>query len=107
MVKLSYQKPEVQEQLKLIYNYLPKPQLSFLINVSTNEIVRRLEARDKGDRLLYFPNYKEQLDKLRTEHIQISKHLPYNQYIIDGERHPEDIVGEIFHIINEFLSKTL
>ncbi|MGG4094488.1 dTMP kinase [Paenibacillus lautus] len=87
-----------------IFSLIPKPDLSFHLDVTIDNAYERINSRAKGDHVLSFGN-KSKLEKYRDSFLDIKDILPYKwHHIATDNVTPEDSFETIKKIIINHLN---
>ncbi len=81
------------EWLKELHKYLPRPDVTFIIDVDPREAIRRVESRGKEQKLYEKLEY---LKRVRENYLRLPEILPNERIeIIDGESSIEGVFRQI------------
>jgi thymidylate kinase len=89
----------IQNELEMIYSYLPSPDFSVLLDVTSETALSRLQKRLKGDQVLNRENPEQYLNHMKECFEIIHQTIPYPQHRINGEQTVEEIYQKVEKMI--------
>ncbi|SFL00038.1 AAA family ATPase [Brevibacillus centrosporus] len=90
---------DILEDLRMIYSYLPKPDLSIFLTVPPEIALSRLQAREKGDQILQLDSPINRLSNMAKIMDEVHKEELYPQIKIDGSKGPDAIYDEVITLL--------
>ena len=87
------------DRLRAFNQDFPSPDITFILDVSPEICIARIERRGKP---VQFFETKEKLEKVLANYRSLFSMIP-NVYIVNGERSIEEIHGEILELVSKIL----
>ncbi|MEX2104279.1 MAG: hypothetical protein WD907_02975 [Bacilli bacterium] len=89
----------IVKELEAIYAYLPAPDLSIYLEVTTATALTRLQCRVKGDQILNEQNPLRTLTNMKDSFDLVHRSVPYRQVRVDAEKEPEEVYTQVLEMI--------
>lgn len=99
MANAIFQNLEIINELRMIYFYLPKPDMSIFLDVPPEVALSRLQVREKGDQILQLDFPLNRLSKMAAALDEVHSDIPYPQVKIDGTNATEVVYKEALGLL--------